>query len=82
MLSGTSVMNGATKVDWLDMFVLGDEPGRATVRGKTGSKIVTREDAIKVLERAACATDKQEIDALLLLPISLCAGPAERGARH
>ena len=48
--------------DFLDMFVLGDEPaGRVSVRGKT----VTRKDAIKMLELAARATDKQEIHLLL-----------------
>ena len=43
------------------MFVLGDEPGRVSFRGKTGSKTVTRKDAIRALEKAAHATDKQEI---------------------
>ena len=53
------------QLDWLDMFVLGDEPGRVSVRGKTGSKTVTRKDAVKMLELAARATDKQEIHLLL-----------------
>ena len=58
--------------DFLDMFVLGDEPaGRVSVRGKT----VTRKDAIKMLELAARATDKQKSTYYLLLPISLCAAP-------
>ena len=50
---------------WLDIYALGDWPGRAKFRGKTGSKLVTRKDALKVLELAARATDKQEIEALL-----------------
>lgn len=50
---------------WLDIYALGDWPGRAKFRRKTGSKLVTKEDALRVLEQAARLTDKQEIEARL-----------------